>query len=177
MGRTESTISLLVVLLFWPCVEVLGSSRIAPQDLIRRVCRKYASFQSYEDEGVVETTYDDLTRSNSEKMPFKVLFRRPGLFRFEWLDYYLWKDGKLTVLWRNANDTFLYQQPDIYEKKNRNSNGYLRWRGVQHTTFVNAWYRRLDANGLDKANSRCSRTLRRRVVLPHQGNGSTGRRE
>jgi len=137
MGRTESTISLLVVLLFWPCVEVLGSSRIAPQDLIRRVCRKYASFQSYEDEGVVETTYDDLTRSNSEKMPFKVLFRRPGLFRFEWLDYYLWKDGKLTVLWRNANDTFLYQQPDIYEKKESLERGIATVTGISDGAAYN----------------------------------------
>jgi outer membrane lipoprotein-sorting protein len=79
--------------------------------------QQYAQANSYQDEGVVETATHEETSGRIEKMPFKTYFKRPKLFRFEWIDYFPWKDGRKKVVWSNENDTFTYWEPDTYEKE------------------------------------------------------------
>jgi len=44
---------------------------------------RYAALSSYQDEGIVVTNYDEATGGKIEKQPFKTLFKRPNLFRFD----------------------------------------------------------------------------------------------
>jgi len=78
---------------------------------------KYSRLASYQDEGVVITTYDEETGGRIEKLPFKTSFKRPNLFRFEWTDYFLSKLGTKRVVWSNGKNAFTYWEPDRYEKE------------------------------------------------------------
>lgn len=80
------------------------------------MAQSYASCSSYQDTGVVETTYDETTSGRIEKKPFKTYFQRPALFRFEWIDYSPYKNGRVNIVWSNGKDTFTYWEPDRYEK-------------------------------------------------------------
>jgi outer membrane lipoprotein-sorting protein len=108
-----------------------------PRVILKVVAEKYAAFRFYRDEGSVITTYDDATGGRIEKMPFKLFFKRPNRFRFEWVDYYLWKNGKTTVVWCNGKDTFLYEQPDIHEKKESLESGIATVTGVSDGAAYN----------------------------------------
>lgn len=85
--------------------------------LLKRMAEKYSRLISYQDEGVVVTTYDEETGGRIEKVPFKTSFKRPNLFRFEWTDYFLSKLGNKRVVWSNGKDAFTYWEPDRYEKE------------------------------------------------------------
>lgn len=85
--------------------------------LLNRMEEKYSHLNSYQDEGVVVTTYDEETGGRIEKLPFKTSFKRPNLFRFEWTDYFLSKLGKKRVVWSNGKSSFTYWEPDRYEKE------------------------------------------------------------
>ena len=103
------------------CVTVgllLTASVVRPQEkptarsLLNQMAEKYSRLVSYQDEGVVVTTYDEETGGRIEKLPFKTSFKRPNLFRFEWTDYFLSKLGKKRVVWSNGKDAFTYWEPD-----------------------------------------------------------------
>jgi outer membrane lipoprotein-sorting protein len=85
--------------------------------LLDQMAEKYSRLVSYQDDGVVITTYDEETGGRIEKLPFKTSFKRPNLFRFEWTDYFLSKLGKRRVVWSNGKDAFTYWEPDRYEKE------------------------------------------------------------
>lgn len=78
---------------------------------------RYSRLVSYQDDGVVITTYDKETGGRIDKLPFKTSFKRANLFRFEWTDYFFSKLGKKRVVWSNGQDAFSYWEPDRYEKK------------------------------------------------------------
>src|SRR5437870_3626262 len=88
-------------LLAFNCVSGQGR-KLDAQTLITRVAQKYQSLSSYQDDGVVISTYDEATSGRIEKQPFKLFFRRPSRFRVEWLDYNLQKQGRNNVVWSNG---------------------------------------------------------------------------
>lgn len=88
-----------------------------PKAILVKMSHRYGTFSSYEDVGIVVSTIDRATGGDIEKKPFKTFFARPRLFRFEWIDYFPWKDGRLYVIWSNGRAAFSYSQPDRYEEK------------------------------------------------------------
>jgi outer membrane lipoprotein-sorting protein len=105
----------LALLLVTPLVR--SQQRPTARLLLDQMAEKYSHLVSYQDEGVVITTYDEETGGRIEKLPFKTLFKRPNLFRFEWTDYFLSKLGTKRVIWSNGKDAFTYWEPDRYEKE------------------------------------------------------------
>jgi outer membrane lipoprotein-sorting protein len=97
---------------------------------MRRIAQSYAGCSSYQDTGVVETTFDETTSGRIEKKPFKTYFQRPTLFRFEWIDYSPYKDGRLNIVWSNGKEAFTYWQPDRYEKEESLSMGIAGATGI-----------------------------------------------
>jgi outer membrane lipoprotein-sorting protein len=93
-----------------------AQQRVSAKAIVKRMTARYASLSSYQDEGVAVTTYDEPTGGRIEKLPFKTFFIRPELFRFEWLDYFLAKPGRMFVIWSNGKEAFTYWEPDRYEK-------------------------------------------------------------
>lgn len=87
--------------------------------LLNQMAKTYSRLISYQDEGVVVTSYDDETGGRIEKLPFKTSFKRPNLFRFEWTDYFLSKIGTKRVIWSNGKNAFVYWEPDRFEQKKR----------------------------------------------------------
>lgn len=87
--------------------------------LLNQMAETYSRLVSYQDEGVVITTYDEETGGRIDKLPFKTFFKRPNLFRFEWTDYFLSKLGKKRVAWSNGKSAFTYWEPDRYEMEKR----------------------------------------------------------
>ena len=85
--------------------------------LLDQMAEKYSRLVSYQDEGLVKTTFDEETGGRIEKLPFKTSFKRPNLVRFEWTDYFLTKLGKKRVVWSNGKESFTYWEPDRYEKE------------------------------------------------------------
>lgn len=88
-----------------------------PKAIIARMAQKYGTLSSYEDIGLVVNTTDRDTGGSIEKKPFKIFFTRPNLFRFEWIDYFPWKEGRLYMIWSNGKGAFSYSQPDDYEQE------------------------------------------------------------
>lgn len=88
-----------------------------PREILRKMAQKYADCSSYQDTGVVETVYHKEGGERVDKMPFKLYFKRPDLFRFEWTDYFPWKDGRARIVWSSGKETFTYWEPDRYEKE------------------------------------------------------------
>lgn len=98
--------------------EAAGQTRrMTPQVILKKTAASYASLSSYQDVGIVITTYDQEAAGRIEKLPFKLFFSRPNWFRCEWLDYYLNKNGRLSVVWTNSAGTFTYREPDRYERR------------------------------------------------------------
>ena len=83
-----------------------AQKQVSAKSILRRVALKYSSLSSYEDDGITVTTYEEQTGGRIEKLPFKLLFKRPNRFHFEWIDYYLWQAGRKSVVWSNGKDTF-----------------------------------------------------------------------
>ena len=90
--------------------------KITPQMIMTRMAQRYANCTSYQDVGVVETTHNEANSARIERMPFKTYFTRPQFFRFEWTDYFPWKDGRTYIVWSDGKDSFTYWEPDTYEK-------------------------------------------------------------
>jgi len=91
--------------------------KLKPEAILKQTAARYAKYSSYQDDGLVITTYSEATGGQIDKRPFKLFFSRPNRFRFEWLDYYLQNSGRLNVVWSDGADTFGYWEPDRYEKK------------------------------------------------------------
>ncbi|HST22978.1 MAG TPA: DUF2092 domain-containing protein [Blastocatellia bacterium] len=91
--------------------------KITSQTIMNRMAQRYANCSSYQDVGVVETTHNEANSARIERMPFKTYFVRPQFFRFEWIDYFPWKDGLTNIVWCNGKDSFTYLEPDTYEKE------------------------------------------------------------
>lgn len=105
----------LALLLLTPIVR--AQDKPTAQSLLNRMAEKYSHLISYQDEGIVKTTFDEETGGRIEKIPFKTSFKRPNLFRFEWTDYLFTKLGKKRVIWSNGKESFTYWEPDRYEKE------------------------------------------------------------
>lgn len=88
-----------------------------PKAILVKMAQKYGTLSSYEDIGVVVSTTERENSGDIEKIPFKTFFTRPGLFRFEWIDYIPWKEGRLYMIWSTGKATFSYWQPDRYEEE------------------------------------------------------------
>lgn len=80
------TFFLLVLLFSFSLNGQSQQRKLTPQEIIRKMAQVYASCSSYQETGVVETTFDEVTSGRIEKKPFKTYFKRPALFRFEWID-------------------------------------------------------------------------------------------
>ena len=91
-------------------------AKASAKTILNRMAQSYARYRSYQDEGLVITTYDEPTGGRIEKLPFKTHFKRPNLLRFEWIDYSPWKEGRTYIIWSNGKESFTYWQPDRYEK-------------------------------------------------------------
>lgn len=104
--------------------------RLTPEAILKRMARAYAQCTSYQDTGVVETTYHEATSGRIEKMPFKTYFKRPNLLRFEWTDYNPWKEGRTSVVWSNGKEVFIYWEPDRYEREETLGGGIAGATGV-----------------------------------------------
>jgi len=96
---------------------------LKPEDVLRRSAGAYAALGSYQDTGEVELTYHGLVhaidriltwitpgadRKPGDRRPFKTLFSRPDLFRFEFETQYddapsdrfvVWSDGRKIRSW------------------------------------------------------------------------------
>lgn len=104
--------------------------RLTPQAILARMSDAYAQCASYQDTGVVESTYHEATSGRIEKMPFKLYFKRPNLLRFEWTDYNPWKNGRTSIVWSNGKEAFTYWEPDRYEKDETLDSGLAGATGV-----------------------------------------------
>ena len=93
--------------------------KITPQTIMNRMAQRYANCSSYQDVGVVETTHNEANSARIERMPFKTYFVRPQFFRFEWIDYFPWKDGRTRIVWSDGKEAFTYWEPDLYEDEVR----------------------------------------------------------
>ena len=102
------------------------------REVVRKMAESYAACKSYQDTGVVETTYHEETEGRIEKMPFKTYFKRPNQFRFEWTDFVSWKAGRTSIIWSNATGVFTFWDPDRYEKDEDLSMGIAGATGVSH---------------------------------------------
>lgn len=117
---TKSAFRLFVILISLACLCNLGFSqqrRMTAQAIVKRMAQRYASCLSYQDTGVVETTHNEANSARVERMPFKTYFARPQFFRFEWIDYFPWKDGRKKIVWSDGNESYTYWEPDTYEKE------------------------------------------------------------
>jgi outer membrane lipoprotein-sorting protein len=110
-------LGLLIALLCLSGNALAQQRKLTPQFILQTMARNYANCSSYQDTGMVETAYHEATSGRIEKMPFKIYFKRPDLFRFEWIEYSFWKEGRLNVVWSSGKESFTYWQPDTYEKE------------------------------------------------------------
>ncbi len=85
--------------------------------ILNNMARVYSQLTSYQDEGILVTTHDEPTGGTIEKMPFKTHFKRPNLFRFEWTEFRVSKLGRVSMIWFDGKDAFLYWEPSRYEKE------------------------------------------------------------
>ena len=99
------------------CQRTGLSRHLSAEAILKKAAESYAVLFSYQDSGIVTTTYDEPTGGRVDKLPFKLFFSRPDSVRCEWLDYYLDASGRLSVVWSNPKGTFLYRQPDRYETR------------------------------------------------------------
>ena len=90
---------------------------VTAKALLARVASKYEQLKCYEDEGVVLTSFTESTRQRTETMPFGLRFKRPSQFYFEWVDRYLTEDARRSAVWTNRDETWMYREPDTYERK------------------------------------------------------------
>lgn len=109
--------SLIAILSFGLPVIAQPQSKPDAKAILDNVFKVYSRLSSYQDEGIVIETRDEATGGTIEKMPFKTSFRRPNLFRFEWINYTLTKLGRTHVVWFNGKEAFTYWEPDRYEKE------------------------------------------------------------
>lgn len=107
----------LTLVLFCSSALEGQTRKLKPETILKKSADRYATYSSYQDEGVVITTYHEATGGRIDKLSFKLFFSRPNRFRFEWLDYYLQESGLLKVVWSDGADAFVYWEPDRYEKK------------------------------------------------------------
>lgn len=116
MSRASTTLTIVLgLLLLTPVVR--SQTKPTAQVLLDQMAAKYSRLTSYQDEGIMKTTFDEETGGRIEKLPFKTAFKRPNLFRFEWTDYFLTKLGRKRVVWSNGKESFTYWEPDTYEKE------------------------------------------------------------
>ncbi len=115
----------------------MAQKQVSAKSILQRVALKYSSLTSYEDDGIVVTTYEEQTSGRIEKLPFKLLFKRPGRFYFEWIDYYVWQIGRKSVVWSNGKDTFFYQHPDTHEKNESLESGIAAAAGISFGAVYN----------------------------------------
>jgi outer membrane lipoprotein-sorting protein len=123
-------LSLLLLLLFLSSAAASQERKLSPRLILKRMADNYAACSSYQDTGVVETTYHEASSGRIDKMPFKLYFKRPNLLRFEWIDYLPWKDGRMKIVWSNGRETFTYWEPDSYEKDESLSMGIAGATGI-----------------------------------------------
>lgn len=117
---TRAWLCVVVSLLMLPSLASGGDRQHkgpTPQAILKKTAEVYASSSSFQDVGLVMTTFQESTGERIEKQPFKLFFRRPNRFRFEWLDFSLQGNGRLNVVWSNGKAVFAYWEPDRYEKK------------------------------------------------------------
>lgn len=110
--------------------ETVQRGNPSPQTILRRMAQAYAACSSYEDSGIVITTFDEETKGRIVKKPFKLRFKRPDRFRFEWTEYDASATGRLFVVWSNQAGTFTYWEPDRYEKNRSLRSGIAGATGV-----------------------------------------------
>ena len=108
---------ILISLVYLSGIGFGQQRKITPQLIMKRMAQRYASCSSYQDVGVVETTYNEANSARIERMPFKTYFTRPQFFRFEWVDYFPWKDGRTNIVWCDGKDAYTYLEPHTYEKE------------------------------------------------------------
>lgn len=71
---------------------------------------------TYQDEGVVVTTFEDATGSHVQQVPFTLRFKQANFFRFEWISYLLSRSGTVNTVWCNGKESFTYLEPNAYEQ-------------------------------------------------------------
>ena len=107
----------LVVAIFWLPVMAHAQKESDATRILNNVFSAYSRMASYQDEGLLVLTSDEPTGGRIEKMPFKTFFKRPNLFRFEWIEYTITKLGRTKIIWFNGKEAFMYWEPDEYEQK------------------------------------------------------------
>jgi outer membrane lipoprotein-sorting protein len=118
MKTTSRCLALVVAILaFGLPVLAQAPRKTDAKRILNNMARVYSRFESYQDEGILVTTNDEPTGGTIEKMPFKTFFKRPDLFRFEWIDYGITRLGRTKLIWFNGKEAFTYWEPDRYEKE------------------------------------------------------------
>ena len=56
----------------------IGQISSNAKTILRLMAQKYSRLETYQDDGVVITTYDEETGGRIEKLPFKTSFKRPN---------------------------------------------------------------------------------------------------
>jgi outer membrane lipoprotein-sorting protein len=90
------------------------SKKIDPKEILASIKTVYSSCLSYQDTGRVK----DYSRENklSRVILFKTYFKRPELFRFEWMECYEGSDNLPRLIWSNGKEFFTYWAPDRRDK-------------------------------------------------------------
>jgi outer membrane lipoprotein-sorting protein len=117
MKATSRFLLLLVAILLSGLPVLAQPEQTDATTVLNKMFSVYSRFKSYQDEGLLITTFDEPTGGTIHKMPFKTFYKTPNLFRFEWTDYGISKLAKTKIIWSNGKDAFTYLEPDRYEKE------------------------------------------------------------
>jgi hypothetical protein len=85
--------------------------------IIEKMASQYSTAMSYQDSGLVETTFLSATGSRLEELPFNTYFRRPRFFRFEWIEAL--PTPTKHVIWCDGRHAYKYRDPDIFEDEEK----------------------------------------------------------
>jgi hypothetical protein len=79
----------------------------------------------------------NLPGSAQKSCLFRLSFKRPAEFYFEWIDRYSTANVRRSAVWTNGDETWLYREPDILEKKTSLEIGIASATGVSYGAAYN----------------------------------------
>jgi outer membrane lipoprotein-sorting protein len=100
------------------------NGKLSATSIVQKMAMRYASLQSYQDEGVVLTHYS--FNPGPDEIRFKTWFVRPGAFRFEWTRQQADPGHKgikdFAVIWSEGKKAYYYEKPTGFPSSTEKEN-------------------------------------------------------